>query len=243
MIKYKIGLLLVATGKYIKFVEPLIESVRKYFLLNHNITVYLFTDQPATYFQQTDRVQIVKYPIPSYKFPFATLYRYRIFEQFQKEINEDFVFYSDVDMKFVARVGDEILQNTLVAVHHPGYFANQGWGSSNNSKDSMSYLPVEKRKNYFAGGFQGGKRDLYIEAANILNARIQDDESRGVIAEWNDETHWNWLLNSGEVNLPYIALTPEYCMVEQMNLRKAWGISHLKPKILALEKNHEEVRS
>ena len=40
----KIGLLLVATGKYIKFIEPLIHSAEKYFLADQEIFYFVFTD-------------------------------------------------------------------------------------------------------------------------------------------------------------------------------------------------------
>ena len=40
----QIGLLVVATGKYIQFVQPLIESAEHYFLPTHKRTYFIFTD-------------------------------------------------------------------------------------------------------------------------------------------------------------------------------------------------------
>ena len=40
----KIGLILISTNKYKIFVKPLIESARNFFLNNHEVTYYLFTD-------------------------------------------------------------------------------------------------------------------------------------------------------------------------------------------------------
>src|ERR1700722_16822462 len=42
--KYKIGLLTVATGKYINFIEPLINSAKKHFCANHEVHYFVFTD-------------------------------------------------------------------------------------------------------------------------------------------------------------------------------------------------------
>ena len=41
----KIGLLIIATGKYDRFVPPLHESVQKHFMLKHDVSVFVFTDK------------------------------------------------------------------------------------------------------------------------------------------------------------------------------------------------------
>ena len=41
--KKKIGLLVIATGKYDMFVPPLFKSVKKHFMNNHDVTVFVFT--------------------------------------------------------------------------------------------------------------------------------------------------------------------------------------------------------
>ena len=44
MNKKRIALMLIATNKYIDFVKPLLESVDKWFLTDHKVDVYLFTN-------------------------------------------------------------------------------------------------------------------------------------------------------------------------------------------------------
>lgn len=242
--KNKIGVLLIATNKYKQFVQPLLDGIEKNFMTNHDVNIFLFTDEVKEHeIGRRGRLNIYQIKIPAYRFPEATLYRYRIFEENKEALKGmDYLFYSDVDMGFVAPVGEEILHDGLTAVHHPGFFKNNGWGSGGCVKESLAYLPTEQRHNYCAGGFQGGRSGVYLTACNILNARIQDDEERRVQAEWHDETHWNWLLNCHQIASGYKKLTPEYCMVEQYHLRKLWGIENLQPKIIALAKNHEELR-
>lgn len=238
----QIGILLVATNRYKQFVQPLIDCIEKYFLVDHDVNIFLFTDLIDNY--KTSRINIIQSKIPSYKFPYATLYRYKIFDDHKQLLkSNDYLFYLDVDMAIVGNVGDEIFNDGLTAVSHPGYFKSGGWGSSNCPKESLAYIPEVQRYNYCAGGFQGGKADLYLSVCNLLNARIQDDEDRGVMAEWHDETHWNWILNASELSRNYIKLNPSYCMVEQEHLRKLWGINDIEPKIIALAKNHKELRS
>lgn len=237
-----IGICVIATRKYKQFVQPLIEGLDKYFLARHKLTLFLFTDEEGQYFSKI-RLSVKQIIIPPYKFPLATLYRYKTFNENSDHFKDmDYLFYTDVDMGYVSEVGQEILVPNLLCVHHPGYYTSKGWGSDNNPRTSLSYLPNEQRRNYYAGGFQGGKTDAYLRACHILDVRIRDDEHRGVMAEWHDETHWNWLLNSGATDLKHQAFGPEYCMVEEMSLRKQWGISHLKPRIIALAKDHKAIR-
>lgn len=239
----QIGLLLIATNKYKQFVQPLIDGIEKHFLKNHNVNIFLFTDEIGNY--RAERKNIIQSSIPSYKFPFASLYRYKIFDEHKELLNKmDYLFYLDVDMAIVGEVGDEIFGEGLTAVYHPGYYKSAGWGSPNVDERSQAFVPLEHRKSYFAGGFNGGRTDRYLTVCAILKARIELDEKNGVMAEWHDESHLNALLNNNN-NPLFIPnqLTPSYCMVEQQSLRELWGIDHLEPKIIALNKNHKELRS
>lgn len=231
----KIAVCLIATHKYNIFVQPLIDSIKKYFLLNHQIEVHLFVDELADY-QGDDRVMVNQTLIVSYRFPYATLYRYKIMTG--KEYDCDYIYYFDVDYLLVDTIDEEIFGD-VVAVLHPG-FSVVGGGSWCTDKNSNAYTYPENRKQYFCGGTQGGRYEHFYRIMKRLSREIDDDEKRGVKAEWNDEGHWNRLLS--ELN-NFKILDSRYCMVEQQHLRERWKIDHLKPKILALEKNHKEFQS
>ena len=145
----------------------------------------------------------------------------------------DYVYYIDADMRFVAPVGDEIL-GELVGVQHPGFY--RGGGSWEISQLSEAFVPTMLRKEYICGGFQGGSR--YVKAFNILRLLIDEDEKTGNRAKWNDESHWNNYY--AYLHLAFTILSPSYCMVEEPEKRKAWGIDHLEPKIIALAKDHKK---
>lgn len=237
----KIGLLLIATNKYKIFVQPLLDGVKKNFLRDHEITVFLFTDEFGEYIGN-DRVRIEQFIIPPYKFPHATLYRYKIFDEHREHLRKtDYLVYLDVDMAIVDEVKGPNFLHEVISVRHPGFY-HSGWGSSGVVKESLAYVEPDKRRGYCAGGVQGGKTETYLRICNMLNARIQDDEKRGVLAEWHDESFFNWLLKSGEV--PYYApLHSGYCMVEDLERRKSWKIDRLPVFIVALNKNHAEIRA
>ncbi len=234
-----IGLLLLATHQYKQFVQPLLNDVKKYFLPNHKIEVHLFTDDISMPTEGDERVSIHKELIPSYRFPIITLYRYKIFLSKLYE-NCDYLFYLDVDMSIVDIVEDEILGD-IVCVSHPGFHQNEG-GSWCDNKESNAYTFIQHRDIYAAGGFQGGRRDIYYDAMRWMKLGIEDDEKRNVLAEWHDESFWNKFLSTRDHRFEVI-LDPSYCMVEQKELREQWGIDYYEPKIIALAKNHEEIRS
>jgi hypothetical protein len=243
-----VSLLLIATNRYNQFVQPLLDGVEKYFVPGHKITVHLFTDEIDEIYDyvSSDRVTVEQHLIPSYKFPEATLFRYKIFTEHAHLIRGDYAFYMDVDMEIVDTVGDEILQGDIVAVRHPGFFMSDGWGSPNNNPESLSHIDVEHRKRYFAGGFQGGKTIWYLTMAKILADNIESDKNKGIIAEWHDETHFNFFCNymmgrdcpDWRLN----ELTPSYCAVP-IDKRKDYKLEHLPAKIVALDKDHTKIRS
>lgn len=224
---------LIATRKYHVFVQPLIDSICKYFLLKHDITINLFTDDLNRNYDGDPRVEIKQHLIPSYGFPEATLLRYRIMSSIEYDC--DYIVYLDVDYLIVSEVGDDIL-GPIVAVLHPG-FSVVGGGSWSTDKKSLSYTEPENRIRYYCGGTQGGSKDHYVAIMKLLANRIDDDTRRGVKAEHNDESAWNWFLSQTG---GYKILDSRYCMVQQPHLQRLWKIDHLEPKILALEKSHEE---
>lgn len=230
----KVTICLIATKKYKQFVEPLVRSIDNYFLLRHEVEVVLFTDEISP-FEGIGRIKVTQDLIVSYGFPEATLYRYAIITS--REYNCDYLYYLDVDYLIVSEVDESIFGN-IVAVYHPGFY--NGGGSWCTDVRSNAYTYPGNRKKYYAGGTQGGRYEYYYPTMQRLKREIENDEKRGVKAEWNDEAHWNKYLS--ELN-EFTALDPSYCMVQQEHLQREWGVDHLPKIILALEKNHEEIRS
>jgi histo-blood group ABO system transferase len=86
---------------------------------------------------------------------------------------------------------------------------------------------------YFAGGFNGGSSIEFLKMCDKISTNIEKDLQNGYIAIWHDESHLNrYFLD----NPPTKILDPGYCYPE------SWGLPFSK-KLLALDKNHEEMRS
>jgi histo-blood group ABO system transferase len=225
----KIGLLTIATGKYIQFVNPLWESVKKHFMKNHEVTMFVFTDS-KDFIPEPGQIKIAQQHIP---WPGPTLYRYNIFKNSENLIKEmDYLYYSDADMLFVNDVGDEILGD-LVATQHPGFYNKpRELFTYETNPESKAFIPKDKGTKYFAGGFNGGKTLEYLKLITESAENIAHDARRGIIAVWHDESHMNRYFS---VNEPTLILNPSYCYPESSNIP-------FERKLLALDKNHNEMR-
>lgn len=236
----RIGILLICTGRYISFFQPLVDSINKYFLKNHDIKIYLFTDSSEKY----DNIYVTK--IPRQGFPGDTYYRYHYFLCLKEKLmaETDILYYLDVDSRIVYNITDTILpteETPLIGTLHPGFYKikNRIYGTPETNKASKAYIdPNLKRVGYICGGFQGGKTKQFLDAIEIIKNNIDADDKKFIKANWNDESHWNhyYVYHQSQFKL----LAPSYMFPESW--RNRINLSGLQPKILALDKNHNEIR-
>ncbi len=224
----KTGLLVIATGeKYRGYVKPLLESAKKFFVPH---TPILFSDEENDFGLPFVRIQHEPWPGP-------TLHRYNTFQNATPLlVMFDQLFYIDADMLFVAPVGEEIFSDGITATLHPGYVGTQG--TPERRMESRAWIPKDQPSKYYCGGFNGGKTEAFLDMATVINFSVGKDESRGITAIWNDESHLNHFLH---YNRPAKILDPSYCYPDVKNdyyvsKWKSAGLGILEPKILALEK-------
>ena len=150
-------------------------------------------------------------------------------------------------MKFVSRVGDEILGD-LVAAQHPMYAIRREYQPPYEPNEkSTSFIPrpgrvlTENGKKrfeplYFAGGFQGGRSLNFIKAMKTMKEIIDKDfTENNYIPIWNDESAWNKYLFE---NPPDVVLNPSYIYPDTLNLayyQRVWGRNFV-PKIITITK-------
>jgi histo-blood group ABO system transferase len=222
--KYKIGLLVVATGKYITYVQPLVESANKYFCTKHDVTYFIFTDGQAP--QSNDIITIHQNRLG---WPYDTMMRFEMYYNARELLQSmDYLFACDADMLFADTVGDEILGDR-VGTLHPGYVGSKGTPETRSL--SLAYIAPGTNKFYFAGGFNGGNKDEFLKMAKTISENVRSDLTKGIIAIWHDESHLNKYYIDHE---PTVILSPSYCYPEHLNL-------DYKKRLLALFKNHSEI--
>lgn len=233
--RFNVGLLIVATGKYINFVEPLIESAEKYFCTDHDVTYFVFTDGEL---QESDSV--VRIEQKRLGWPYDTMMRFFMYLKHRDTFKEmDYLFACDADMLFVADVGSEILGDR-VATLHPGFVGERG--SYERRPASTACVYRHEGEHYFAGGFNGGKTEKFLEMARIVTLNIRNDLVNKIIAVWHDESHINRYYID---NLPTVVLSPSYCYPEKFSTFRQRAKRYLRTcqkKLLALDKNHSEMR-
>ena len=194
------ALLLIATGeKYWPYAKPMIDSAKQFFVPHETI---LFTDCPESLGADFRAYQ------KNSGFPETTLKRYHTFLGLRDVLEHDFsyLFYIDIDAIFVRPVGEEIFSGGITAtLHH-----NKNWRALlEDNPRSTAY--TESVQNYYCGGFNGGTSSAYLEMAGAIAAAVDEDEDRGIIAKWHDESHLNKYL---AIHPPTKILTSDYCYPE-----------------------------
>jgi hypothetical protein len=227
----KIGLLIIATGKYTQFIQPLYESVKKHFFKNEDVKIFVFTDGDVS-----ENEDIIRVEQEHLGWPNATLKRYEIFDKNKEILSKmDYLFYCDADMLFVSDVDKEILpeqnSNGLVGTEHPGFYGGRR-GTYEYREESTACVKQNEGKIYYAGGFNGGTSQSFLEMSKIIKNRINKDLENNIIAIWHDESQMNRYFIENEPK----TLNPSYCYPE------SWNIPFEK-KLLALDKNHKEIRN
>lgn len=249
--KFKIAFcFIVLNPPYWEFAKEMVEGSKKFFLPGHDIDYFLWSDMPPemSYGATVFPTEPVEWPMP-------TLMRYHLFLQQEEKLKDyDYIFYCDVDMKFVNVVGDEILGQGLTAGTHPGYYIRKElWPPYEPNAESASYI---KRPGivmsdegkprfmpiYAAGGLQGGKASAYIEAMRQITKIVDKDLAKSYIPIWNDESAWNKylfeVLPKEELD-KVLFLNPSYIypdsLIKEYYEPIVWGRS-FTPKLITLTK-------
>lgn len=124
------GFLMVATNKYLELWKKSIKSLLLAESAISNVVIHLFTDQPqeaeAWWNSLDTKAKLVTYLIPPYKWPEATLYRYKILKHHIAQIDEDVLIYMDSDMmverEFLSSLRPATWLQGIALVRHPGFY-------------------------------------------------------------------------------------------------------------------------
>lgn len=227
--KFNIGLCITATGRYSEFAQTFVESCRKHFFKDHNVTYFIFTDD-ENYPEKPDEMAVYQKRLG---WPYDTLMRFEIYLKNKHLLKDmDYVFACDADMLYVSDVGEDMLGD-LIGTRHPGFYdKSRSQFSYETRRHSTACIKPSEGQYYFAGGFYGGNLNEFIKLLEVTSRNIKRDLKKDFIAVWHDESHLNRYFVD---NPPTKMLSPAYCYPE------SWDIPFQK-KMLALDKNHAEVR-
>ena len=229
----KICILTIATNKYLQFVEKLYDDIAEKFVPGAEIDCLLFTDHEIE--ETSDNVRV--HYIDHEPWPMPTLKRYNYFVKEKDYILEhDYCFYLDADMRIDAPVGEEVLSDLVATQHGYQSMHPKEQMSYDRNPECLAYVAPGDEVTYYAGGFNGGKTTKFMEMAEVIADRVNRDLEKDIIALWHDESHMNRYMID---NPPTLALNPEYCYAEEF-IGTQYPFQN--PKIIALKKNHAELR-
>jgi hypothetical protein len=190
----KILLNVIATNKYIHFLDGIIESSDSFLFKESQITILVHTNMDIGNIQEkykSNRIGIIKNHIEHENWPFTTLKRFHYFLTRKDLIlDNDFSFYIDVDSLFSGDISESILpESGMIGTIHPCLF--EGSGTPDRNPNSTAFIPAESKNRYFCGGFFGGSSREFIGASEKIMGNIEKDLSNNVMAIWHDESHLN----------------------------------------------------
>jgi hypothetical protein len=254
-----VGLLIVATGRYARFLPDLLSDCAARFLPGHERTAFVFADAPPP---PVAGLRVAHVPTPHEPWPRPTLHRYHRFCEAKARLaSTDVLYYLDADTRVVAEIGDEVLpdaRHDLVAVAHPGFCGHwsrggrlaramravglptpaRRWidrpsrGTYETRPESAARVAPHEGRVYYMGGFNGGRTAAFLAMAERIRDAVDRDAARGIRAVWHDESH----LNRQLIDHPPRVLEPSYGFPEGWDLPFA-------PRILLLDKDHAALRA
>lgn len=208
----KIGILYIATGRYITFWHNFYKSVEKYILPEYEKHYFVFTDSKDKIIGEDKNV--TKIFQEKLGWPYDTLMRFDIFLKAEKELEKmNYIYFFNANIEVIKPIGEEILpkKEGLMAVRHPlQYNRSREEFSYETDPKSLAYIPPHQGKYYFMGGLNGGKTKEYLQLVRTLDSNIKKDLENDVIAVWHDESHINKYLLDKE---PLI-VAPQYAWPE-----------------------------
>jgi hypothetical protein len=199
------------------------------------------------------KLGVTIFPTEPVEWPLPTLLRYNLFLQQEEKLKDfDYIFYIDCDMRITDWIGEEILGEGLTAAVHPMYFLKENLYppydpnplSEAYIRFPGSYIDDGKggkkfRPEYYAGGFQGGKTEVWIQAMKEMKGMIEKDFNNNYIPRWNDESIFNsYVFRHPEISK--IVLDPSYIypdsLIAEYYVKHVWGRNY-SPKIMTLTKS------
>lgn len=234
----KVSIIFIGTGKYLNFLPKYYENIHKYFLPNTEKKFFVFTDGEGDYPDD-----ISYYNQEHLNWPFITLKRFEIINKAKDKIKDsDWLVFLDADTLVV----DEILEEEFFSdkkyfgVHHPCHYLKMPPhdklpAAFETNKKSLAYFDVYsiEPKIYFQGCFWGGKTPYILNAIDILQARVDEDLSKNIVALWHDESHLNKFFHEyiEDVNV----FSPSFAYPEVFS-----DYCNFNPKIVHLAKDNSK---
>lgn len=182
-----IAVLTIATGDYFGLYRKLKHSLDKFFLLDHDIHIFLLTDAKYKPYNTNETVISIQH----FPWPINTLFRFEYF--IKLDLSEfDFVYYIDSDCLLVDEVDYTIFPDyNFSAVIHP-LKSDEENHFETNPESTACVSDSTCTMDYYQACFYGGTTIEMVTMFDLLRKNIASDLKKNIIAKWHDESHLNW---------------------------------------------------
>jgi hypothetical protein len=221
-----INIFTICTGKYVMLFEQFYQSCQNNFLPEYQKNYFVFTDGQLNNYDNVTRIEQQKLG-----WPYDTMMRFKMFNSVKNLLDGDYVFFFNVNMHFLQKIGEEVLpgedNDYLMGVNHPGFYDKPKFKFAYERRGiSNFFIPYELGEFYYQGCFNGGRKEEFMRMSEVLEMKIDDDMSRGIIPAWHDESALNWYY----LNKKPLILDSSYAYPE------TWDIPFDR-KVVQLDKN------
>ena len=212
--KGKIGVLVIALGRYDSFWPELYKSCEKYFLPEWEKQYFVFTDNQNLKYKNKDNV--TTFFQKKMGWPWDSMMRFEIFYRRKPMLEKcDYLFFLNINLIVKKEIGEEILptekNDWLLVCTHSGYY-NKPVNTFPYDRNPLStaYIPYNVGKHYAPGGFNGGRSAEFLEFCSVCAKNVRIDMKNNVIALWHDESHLNkYILDKNPLIAPINYMYPK----------------------------------
>jgi len=190
-----VAILYICTGRYTEFWPNFFRSAEQYLLPGYDKHYFVFTDTASLEGEESGRVHRVEQE--ALPWPYPTLYRFRFFERIRSQLATfDYIYFFNANCRLVQPITADMLlpkeDEELVVTNHP-YYWNQPAKKFTYERNpaSAAYIPKGEGTLYAAGGLNGGTAARYLSFIATCNEYLRQDEAKGIIAVWHDESYLN----------------------------------------------------
>lgn len=212
--KGKIGILVIALGRYDAFWPELYKSCEKYFLPNWKKEYFVFTDNSNIKFKEKENVHSIYQKKMGW--PWDSMMRFEMFYRRKPMLERcDYLFFLNINLVCRKVIGEEILPTAendwLTVCTHSGYYNKPvDEFPYDRNPQSTAYIPFGQGHHYAPGGFNGGRSSEFIRFCEVACNNVKEDWKHKVIALWHDESHLNkYILNKKPLILPINYMYPK----------------------------------
>lgn len=188
----RIAILYVALGRYQLFWPEFMASCRRDFCPEAQRHWFVFTDSTAI--SSAEDVSVLHQDFLGW--PFSTLYRYHFFRRIRDQLAHfDYVVFFNANAEIqgsisVAEFFGASSSVQLVAGRHPGCYQPSRFPFPFEERPGSAAY-VGQGGDYFQGCINAGTGSAFVAMVDALSLAIDADLSRGIVARWHDESHWN----------------------------------------------------